>query len=207
MRDYYMILGVRPFDNESVIRNAYRNLVKKYHPDVCRLDPKEAADIVSQLGRAYEVLSNPESRREYDNSQVFRMRAPRGIDKKVDVSSMIVTKRSIEAAKEERKRKSLWGRIKSMFAGSKAMPRDTAKAQSLLVVALSLSDQRELRRECKVQLAKAIEADPLFFEPRYDMAVICYKLGEYEEAVLNLKQCLKINPADKLANRFIKMLS
>lgn len=68
MKDYYKILEVDRNASQEVIEKAYKTLVKKYHPD---LQPKDklffAESKMKNIIEAYEVLSNPESRENYDN--------------------------------------------------------------------------------------------------------------------------------------------
>jgi curved DNA-binding protein len=51
--------------NEDEIRSAFRKLARKYHPDVAK-DKKTAEEKFKQINEAYEVLSDPEKRRKYD---------------------------------------------------------------------------------------------------------------------------------------------
>src|SRR6266851_4258301 len=64
-KDYYKILGVNKNASEKEIRKAYRKLARKYHPDVNPED-KSAEDKFKELNEAYEVLSDPEKRKRYD---------------------------------------------------------------------------------------------------------------------------------------------
>jgi DnaJ-class molecular chaperone len=63
--DYYQALGVKPDATVKQIRDAYRNLAFRYHPDRNRGKP-ESAEMMKRINEAYAVLSNPEKRREYD---------------------------------------------------------------------------------------------------------------------------------------------
>lgn len=66
VKDYYKILG---FENNKVnideIKNAYRDLAKKYHPDVNGNNPK-AEERFKDIGEAYNILSNAKQKRKYD---------------------------------------------------------------------------------------------------------------------------------------------
>ncbi|MBW4529945.1 MAG: molecular chaperone DnaJ [Aphanothece saxicola GSE-SYN-MK-01-06B] len=64
MADFYELLGVsRDVDADS-LKKAYRRLARQYHPDVNK-DPA-AEDRFKEIGRAYEVLSDPQARARYD---------------------------------------------------------------------------------------------------------------------------------------------
>jgi DnaJ-class molecular chaperone len=64
-KDYYQILGVSKNASEKEIKQAYRRLARKHHPDVNPGD-KSAEAKFKEINAAYEVLSNPEKRKKYD---------------------------------------------------------------------------------------------------------------------------------------------
>jgi DnaJ-class molecular chaperone len=64
-KDYYEVLGVKRGATDEQIRQAYRKLARKYHPDVNPND-KVAEDKFKELNEANEVLSDPEKRKRYD---------------------------------------------------------------------------------------------------------------------------------------------
>ena len=61
---YYDVLGVSRNATETEIKKAYRNLAKKYHPDVCK--EADAEEKFKSINEAYSVLSDESKRRQYD---------------------------------------------------------------------------------------------------------------------------------------------
>ena len=68
MKDYYASLGVPGDASIREIKRAYKKLVKKWHPD---LHPQEPACLakIREINEAYEVLSDPDKRRAYDQQR------------------------------------------------------------------------------------------------------------------------------------------
>ena len=69
-QDYYEVLGVPEEASQDDVRKAYRELARKYHPDKTGGD-KEAEDKLKEINAAYDVLKNPEKRKEYDRQRAF----------------------------------------------------------------------------------------------------------------------------------------
>lgn len=62
--NYYQILNISPDAGQAEIKTAYREMAKKFHPDINREQGSE--EIFKIIQEAYEVLSDPERRRQYD---------------------------------------------------------------------------------------------------------------------------------------------
>ena len=68
--DLYKLLGVSKKASAEEIKKAYRKLARKYHPDRNPDDP-EAEEKFKQIGGAYDTLSDPDKRKEYDSGGAF----------------------------------------------------------------------------------------------------------------------------------------
>ncbi len=71
-KDYYRILGVPRNADAKQINEAFRRLARQYHPDVNK-DP-QAAEKFKEINEAYQVLSDPEKRKRYDQMLELRER-------------------------------------------------------------------------------------------------------------------------------------
>lgn len=72
-KDLYEVLGVARSATPDELKKAYRNLAKKYHPDVCPND-KSAEDKFKEAANAYQILSDTEQRAVYDRHGLDGMR-------------------------------------------------------------------------------------------------------------------------------------
>ncbi|MEN9225840.1 MAG: DnaJ C-terminal domain-containing protein [Thermostichus sp. HHBFW_bins_43] len=71
-KDYYKILGVSKTASADEVKQAFRRLARKYHPDVNPND-KTAEEKFKDINEAYEVLSDPNKRKQYDQfSQYYQ---------------------------------------------------------------------------------------------------------------------------------------
>lgn len=64
INDYYQLLGVSKTSSQDEIKKAYRKVALQYHPD--RNRSKDAVDKFKEVTKAYEVLSDPQKRQQYD---------------------------------------------------------------------------------------------------------------------------------------------
>jgi curved DNA-binding protein CbpA len=70
MKDYYKILQIDPEASLEVMNNAYRALVRQYHPDLYHTHRKTTMNVkMQEINEAYQVLSNTVTRAEYDKKR------------------------------------------------------------------------------------------------------------------------------------------
>lgn len=66
-KNYYDILEINKNASPEIVEKAYKILVKKYHPDLQEENLKnECEEKIKEINKAYEILSNPEKRKNYD---------------------------------------------------------------------------------------------------------------------------------------------
>lgn len=66
--NYYTLFNLPKNASKQQIKNAYKKLVKQYHPDLYRGDKAFAEQKMKEINEAYAILSNPEKKSEYDES-------------------------------------------------------------------------------------------------------------------------------------------
>lgn len=76
--DFYQVLGVSRTASQEEIQRAYRRLARRYHPDVNK-DPA-AEDRFKEISEAYQVLSDPDTRRRYDQFGPAFRQVPEGAE-------------------------------------------------------------------------------------------------------------------------------
>lgn len=86
--NYYEILEIKEDASVEVIKAAYKALVKKYHPDVNHINNHKGERDINSINEAYEVLSDEEKRKEYDE-MLLRLKNEKASDSSASDSSSV----------------------------------------------------------------------------------------------------------------------
>jgi curved DNA-binding protein CbpA len=82
-KGYYAVLGVSEHASYHEIKRAYRRLARKYHPD--RNNSSFAEDMIKNINRAFEILSDETKRKEYDG--MYYENGPQNVEEQVQHSA------------------------------------------------------------------------------------------------------------------------
>lgn len=204
--DYYKILGVSPIASQDDIRKAYRMLSKKYHPDLNPHLKTIAEDRMKKLVEAYNVLNDPTKRKDYDKQPQFQVRRFKK-SRKNELSAKDYSQKP-----QRDKEPSLLERLLSPFLKKKEDDGgggvvDLKQADVHFTLGLSMAEQETFYEQAKGEFKLALKFNPNFTEALYNFALMCYKLGEFEEAKIHFQKVMQIEKDDQFARKMITLLS
>jgi DnaJ-class molecular chaperone len=181
-RDYYYILGVKPLARDDEIKRAYKEMAKKFHPDLNPGMRAMAEQKMKALTEAQDVLLDQARRQEYDNNPVFQFKYPSVIDP--------VTKDiKIAKDKEGKKGPTFMDKIKKlMFTQPDTPPPEPSvlnrKAAEHFSIALTYVEKStvQMLEMAEVELKVTLGEVPANYEALFNMGLIQYKMGNFESA-------------------------
>jgi molecular chaperone DnaJ len=113
-RNYYEILGVDKNATQEEIKKAYRKLSLKWHPDKNQ-GSKEAEEKFKEISKAYQILSDPETRNTYDiYGEEFESMGTGGSDTSSNADEIRREFAEAEAQKQELKKQMLTVQMQSL---------------------------------------------------------------------------------------------
>lgn len=200
-RDFYLVLNVPPIAPAEEIRKAYRSLSKKYHPDVYTGDKTVAEDKMKELVESFNNLSDNNKRKIYDKQPQFQIRKFSNSRKPPDKKAF--------TQKAAKPKESPIKKFLSLFTRKKetgVVGPDPKQADVHFTLGLSMSDNESFLEQAKKEFALSIKFDPKHKEAAYNYAVMCYKLGQWDEARVAFQNYLKIGPEDQSAKKMVQLL-
>lgn len=198
-RDHYLVLNIKPISSPDDVRKAYRELSKKYHPDLNPGMKAASDDKMKELVAAYSILNDKAKRKEYDNQPIFQFRRfakGREKPKKGDFSK--------KKPKKEGFLKKMFGFFRS--GEGKKGGIDPKQADVHFMLGLSMSETEQFLPQAKAEFKKALEYDPKHLEATYNLALTAYKIGEFDEARFGLQDVLKLSSNDQHAKALLRLL-
>ena len=205
-KDYYKVLGVAPTASPEEIRKAYRALIRKYHPDL-NPDMKLYSDEkMKELVEAYNVLNDQQKRKDYDKQPQFLARK-HGKD-----SHRVRDPGAVTRKPEYKKEPSLLERLFSPFlkksdgAGGQVTQYDPKQADVHFTLGLSMTENESFYEQAKGEFRLAVKFRPDHREAQYNLGLMCYKRGEFDEALVHFQKVTQLDANDQYARKMINLL-
>ena len=112
-KDYYEVLEISKNASDEVIKNAYRALAKKYHPDSSKDSSEDVEKKMRQINEAYEILSNKEKRAIYDEElRLEKQKDNSSLNNNSEIDNSMVQKfTSKDIENEDSEEKGFWSRL------------------------------------------------------------------------------------------------
>jgi DnaJ-class molecular chaperone len=201
-KDYYKILGVPPIATFDEIKRAYRQASKKYHPDLNPDLKLFSEEKMRELVEAYETISDPEKRKEYDRQPHFQLRKGRKKASQLDPKSF--TKGGFK------KEPSMLERLFSPFLKKGTSPTgeriDPKNADVRFTLGLTMAEKEQFYDQAIAEFKLAVKYDPTYLEAYWNLGILCYRKGLFDEAIVNFQKVLSLNKDDPHAKKMIELL-
>ncbi len=195
MKDYYKVLGAAPIDTKEKIQETYRNTSRRFR------EMSENAQRITIA--AYNVLSDDDKRKEYDSQPQFLIRK----------NSQRLANAGVKK-KEGEKVPFRWGiplmEILLMpFKGDKDDKKEQTNEEQANIhftQGVLMAEDPKMLKQAKIEFESATKLVEGIREAYYNLALVCYRLGKYDEALANFKKCLEIESKDNHARKMISLL-
>lgn len=210
-RDYYRVLRVTPLTYADKIKETYKELVREWHPDVNPDNRALAEKKMQQLTEAFKVISNREERKLYDSGPPFRPKIPKYLDKGSKAAGKIIRP-------HRRRKKTFWDKCKDLMFVKDPEEEEkkriefekklTKQGYDSFVMGVSClkKKQENMLGLAKAEFESIIKESPENPDVAFNLALVKYKFGEYEEAVKYLKKAQEHYPKDPDVKKFLELL-
>lgn len=196
-RDYYQILGLGRTASDEEIRSAFRRLARERHPDRFSGQARDNAEIAFQaITEAYNVLANPDRRKQYDQMLAFGNRTavtdPREIAKAFLAKAVVAAR-----AGETREADELF---------RQAVGHDPDSAKALHLYGVFLADQAGRAKEALRHVERAAKLDPMNPKILLDASRLFAEAGMVERAKRLGREAADLLPGDETVELWLQQL-
>jgi len=204
-RDHYKVIGVSPLASKEEIKKAYKVRAKKYHPDLHPEFHDQAEEKMKEIINAYYILMNTASRAKYNRSRFFAMRTPPQLRKGRKKNQF-----NKEMSVISRHKFNIIDKIKNFFTSAgkneekKGFSKDIADHFAMGITYAANSNENMLKL-AKEEFEKVLSAHPENIYALFNLAMIYYRLGDFDRALESFKGVLSRNPNDSRA-RYMTVL-
>jgi curved DNA-binding protein CbpA len=183
-------------------------LSKKYHPDL-NPDLKLYSDErMKELVEAYNVLNDPNSRKEYDKQPQFQVRKSRsGKNLPSQLGGSYTRRPKIENVSFIEKILALFLPQKKSLPGEESSQKmDPKQADVHFTLGTTMTDNEAFYEQALGEFKLATKFNPNHSEAFYNMGLMCYKQGQFEEAIVNFQKVMVLHKEDQMARKMISLL-
>lgn len=194
-QDLYQVLDVVSTANPDEIRRAYYALAKKFHPDKFRQEElkSKAEKVFAHITEAYSTLTNPETRKRYDEDQAIRQ-SSRAPEKKQDPGELAHI--NFKHGKDMFDK----GRIgEAITFLQNACDQDPSRAEHFHCLAIAQSKNPRWKKDAEENFLMAIEKDPMNAEIYAHLGALYARGGMHSKARDMFKKALQWDPANQEA--------
>jgi len=195
-RDPYRVLDIAPISTDAEIKVAYRKKSK----DIS--DQK-----MSELVEAYNIISDEEKRKEYDNSPHFQIRKSRKARARKTAK---LSSAPIKGKPTFKNATSLLDRIKEIFTGGKkkeaTIEYNPKESDIHFSLGVSLCDNPKFLDQAPNAFKKSIDYDPDNVDAHFNLGQVHYRLGQWDEAVKSFQSVLALDKDDSTARMLLALL-
>jgi tetratricopeptide (TPR) repeat protein len=198
--NYYELFKIKNDATFNVIKSVYFEYAKKFHPDRVAEAPdpdiKDKANFVfGTINKAYETLSNPEKRQEYD-VKIIKGRSEDSNNENLVEKAKILYRKSLTLHKQ----KKFWEATNLL---EESIRLDGSKASYYLLLGICQTNITTLHRAAQKNFEKAIELDPWNAESMVRMGLLFEMEQLPHRAEVYFRKALSIDPDNSIARQRI----
>jgi len=205
-RDPYRIMDIPPVATDAEIKTAYRKKSKIYHDgntgSKSLLDQK-----MGELVEAYNIISDEEKRKEYDNSPHFQIRRSR---KNRAKKTTKLSSAPIKGKPTFKNSSSLLDKIKEIFMGPKkkedTIEYNPKEADIHFSLGVSLCDNPKFLDQAPNAFKKSVSYDPEHVDSYFNLGIVYYRLGQWSDSLEAFQKVLTLEKDDQTCKMLINLL-